>query len=632
MAASLTHRGPDDDGYYNNEAVAFGFRRLAVIDLDTGAQPLCANDERIVGMFNGEIYNYVELRRQLVGRGYVFRTESDTEVMLNAYQEYGLDFVAKLRGMFAIAIWDGRSRQVVICRDRIGKKPLFYSTSGNQFAFASELTALYAWGRLGPKIDPISVDHYLSLLCVPAPRTILQNAFKLPPAHLLVVDTTNGSTDLRRYWRPSYRPDYSLSPDQHAERLRETLSEAVRLRLRSDVPLGVFLSGGIDSTIVAGLVSRMVTGGRSFSMGFSDPRFDESQCAARTARRFGLQHHEEHIAPDSIGPGDLLAMLNYLDEPLGDSSFVPTFQVAAMARRHVTVALSGDGGDELFAGYSSYGVLGRLNQLAGVPGGILRAAALLSGNAAADVAALSSAAAGRLWRLQKAFAVAAMPEAARAARLRSYFWDADKERLGVGEFRDAVRSADATCESWLGREWDVHDDCEDPIARSMASEFATTLVDDLLVKVDRASMAVSLEVRCPLLDHEVVEVAAAIPMRYKRRGERGKMVLKAACADLLPDEVAHGKKRGFELSFGDWFTRRPWRDFLCDALSPESVGRLGLFKPREVVKLRDQLIADPEATTSPLSAYQQRNRVWLLMVLHLWHDRLRRSAGAMVTR
>jgi len=630
MTAALVHRGPDAVGLYQDKGVALGFRRLAIIDLDTGNQPLAAADPRVVGMLNGEIYNYQELQAELEGRGYTFATRSDTEVMLNAYLEYGADFVQHLRGMFAIALWDGRVQRLLLARDRLGKKPLFYAISNGTLAFASELTALCHWPQLSNNLNRTALSHYLSLLCVPAPHSMLAGAQKLPPAHIATFAQGDGNLRTTRYWRAQVQAETKLSLGEHSERLRATINDAVRLRLRADVPVGVFLSGGIDSTVVAGIAASNQPGLRSFCVGFDDPRFDESAGAEKTAQGAGLSHTTERIAPCSLSPEDLLSILTFADEPMGDSSFVPTSQVASMARKHVTVALSGDGGDELFGGYSIYRAFETLSALARAPAPLLRIAARVGAGAGAVLSRLGAPAAHRLWQLHKATAAAALPRSHWSAQLLSYFPDIDKESLLAPPWQP-VTPGERT-DTFLAEHFNSLN-ATDPLSRFMLLGLETTMVDDILVKVDRASMASSLEVRCPLLDHKVVEAAMTIPMRLKRHRGATKLILKHACHDVLPTHVLAGKKRGFEFSFGNWFTSGVWRDFLCDVLSADNLARHQIFDVNNALQLRDALINDPDARSLPYSAYQLRHRVWLMLVFQLWLDRLhRRPWGSALPR
>jgi asparagine synthase (glutamine-hydrolysing) len=616
MASYLVHRGPDDDGFLLDGPAALGFRRLQIIDLETGHQPLANEDETAWIIFNGEVYNFVELREELRKLGHVFRTQSDTEVIVHAYESYGLDFVQHLRGMFALALWDKNKQRLVLARDRIGKKPLFYSVRNGQLAFASEIKALLAWPHLNRTINPEALHDYLSFLCVPSPDSIFEGVHKLPPAHILVADR-DGSVSVKRYWRVSPQPDRSKSLDFYAEGLREVLAEAVRLRLRSDVPLGAFLSGGIDSTIVAGLMSREVNPVRTFSIGFPDKRFDETSYARLAATSFGTVHTEETVDADSLTPDELTKLVWHMDEPFADSSFIPTYWVSRMARKHVTVALSGDGGDELFAGYPMFRYFQILNRLHALPSLVRNTGKYSAGLSGDLVRGLAPALSERLRRVQKAFEVSSLDPNHQTLALVTYFEEDGKRQLYSSEWRNNMngyRSNERVLQQEGG------DLTGEPLVNFMVREIETGMVDDILVKVDRASMACSLEVRSPLLDQTVVEYAMNIPTEYKLSGGAHKIVLKRACRDLLPEQIVNRGKQGFELPFAQWFQSDPWRSFLMDMLSEERIQTQGIFDARAVIELRDNLLADPEAKSLPISAYQLRHRVWMLFAFQLWYD------------
>jgi asparagine synthase (glutamine-hydrolysing) len=614
MAETLVHRGPDEDGYLADGPVAFGFRRLSIIDLQTGQQPVSNEDGSIWCMLNGEIYAYAELRDALIAQGHVFRTHSDTEVIVHAYEQYGLDFVRHLRGMFAVAVWDRDANRVVLARDRVGKKPLFYARRGNELAFASELKALFQWPALAPTLCPAAVHDFLSFLYIPSPRSILQDVHKLPPGHLLVADVLRDSIEIQPYWTPEPRPDRTVPYPAYREELQEVMEDAVRVRLRSDVPLGALLSGGIDSSVVVGLASRHVDRLRTFSIGFQDPRFDESQYARLAAERFNTLHTEEIVDADTLTPEELERLVWFMDEPFGDSSFIPTYWVCRVARKAVTVALSGDGGDELFAGYTRYRHMELLRRLANLPAPLARAGAGAFDGLRKGLQALPATMADRLRQMDKALALSRQPESDRIFSLLTYFDEPGKSELYSPEWRERVNGH--TSASTFERGYSQGE--LEPLVRLMLRDFQVSLVDDALVKVDRASMACSLEVRCPFLDQRVVEFAMRVPPEHKLKGRTQKFIVKDAFSGLLPREVIEHRKQGFEVPFAQWFQREPWRSFLIDVLSEAEIRRRGLFDPAAVIKLRDLFLRDPEARTAPISAYQLRHRVWALFVLHLW--------------
>jgi asparagine synthase (glutamine-hydrolysing) len=614
MASLLAHRGPDDEGLMHDGPVAFGFRRLSIIDLDGGHQPVGNETETIWTMLNGEIYNFVELRNHLQQQGHRFRTKSDTEVIVHAYESYGLDFVQRLRGMFAIALWDSERKRVVLARDRIGKKPLFWSVRNGQLAFASEIKALLPWPGLDRTLDPEAIHDYLSFLSVPAPKSIFKTVHKLLPAHLLIADTNTGQVQTKRYWQVQPQPDRSKPRSYFVEGLRELLEESVRLRLRSDVPVGALLSGGLDSTAVVGLITRQPTAGavKTFSMGFQDAAFDETYYARLAARAFGTEHIEETVTPISVELLERIAW--FLDEPFADSSAIPTYQVSRIARQHVTVALSGDGGDELFAGYPRYRYARWLGYLAHLPGTFRGCLNLLTRNAGRLLSTRQSAAAETLRRFTKALDLSGLPESQRRIALLSYYEEADKRRLYDSEFTQQLNGYSSLDNSRLGRFCNGGD----PVAAFMAHDLETNLADDSLVKVDRMSMACSLEIRCPLLDHKLVEFAATIPVDLKLRGTDTKIIFKEALADVLPAEIVNRGKWGFAVPFGNWFRSGEWRELLDHCLSIESIRRRGIFNPTVVDELRHAILSDGSSPNLGISVHQIWHRVWMLIMFELW--------------
>jgi len=616
MASCLVHRGPDETGYLVDGPVAFGFRRLRIIDLETGHQPVPNEQAKIWAMFNGEIYNFVELRHELQTRGHQFRTQSDTEVIVHAYESFGLDFAQRLRGMFAIALWDSQRRRLILVRDRIGKKPLFYSVRHDQLVFASEIKALLPWPGLDRTLDPEAIHDYLSFLYVPAPKSIFKQVRKLLPAHLLVANTETGHLQITRYWQLQSRPDRGKSRRYFVEGLRSHLEESVHLRLRSDVPLGAFLSGGLDSTAVVGLMSReqMSEPVKTFSMGFQDVRFDETHYARLAAKAFDTNHTEEVVEPISV---DLMQRLAwFLDEPFADSSAIPMYQISRLARQHVTVALSGDGGDELFAGYPRYQYVRWLRYLARIPKPIRIGVSWLSQRGSQMLAPGWSSAGKTLRRLGKALHLSHLPESQRTLALLSYYEDGDKRALYAPDF--AVQLNGYSSSSFFTDRMAQFAGDGDPIVAFMAQDLETNLVDDALVKVDRMSMACSLEMRCPFLDHKLVEFAATIPPELKLQGTRTKLILKEALADILPTEIAHRGKSGFAVPFGAWFKLNEWRTLLNDCLSREAVRHRGIFNPKGVDDIRQQLLSENAAQKLEISTHQLWHRTWLLFMFELW--------------
>ena len=621
MASTLKHRGPDDEGAMKEGPVAFGFRRLSIIDLETGHQPISNDMGTVWAMFNGEIYNFGELRAELEREGYHFRTKSDTEVILRAYECYSLDFINHLRGMFAIALWDAKQERLVLARDRVGKKPLFYGINRKQLAFASEIKALRVWPRLDRTIDAVALNEYLGVLYVPAPHSIFAGARKLPAGHLLIADCRRGEYVIERYWRASPVPDYTKSLDYYAEGLREVLGEAVHMRLRSDVPLGAFLSGGVDSTIIVGLMAKEVSPVQTFSIGFRDKRFDESAYARTAAREFGTQHYEETVDSTDVSPDELQSLVWHMDEPFGDSSFIPTYWVSKIARKNVTVALSGDGGDELFGGYTRYRLFQILRRLNVLPNVCKLAGRTLTAQLRTLPAQLSPGISERLRQAQKAFELSALNEDQQIEALETYFDVQSKSQIysqawsaHLNEYHSNQNVIPAN-----GFPKGVARD-DEALVKFMVRDLETSMIDDGLVKVDRSSMACSLEVRSPFLDQRVIEFAMKIPPQFKLKNGAQKIVLKKAFKDMLPSAIATRGKQGFEVPFAHWFQRKSWRALLLDMLCADRLRRQGVFNPSKVVKLRDEVLLDPEARYSQVSSYQLRHRVWALLMFQMWYE------------
>jgi asparagine synthase (glutamine-hydrolysing) len=614
MTEAQHHRGPDDGGEWSDGLCALGHRRLAIIDLsEAGRQPLANEDGTVWITFNGEIYNFQALRRELEGLGHRFRTRTDTEVIVHAYEQWGTDCVKRLRGMFAFGVWDGRHRRLLLARDRVGKKPLFYTQRPDRFLFASELQGLLAAPDVPRDVNPAAIDAYLSWGYVPPPQTAFQGIFKLPPAHVLTLDLAPDGPvlNVERYWSLAYRPKLRISDTEAVEALRETLTEAVRLRMVSDVPLGAFLSGGIDSSIVVGLMAGLADQPvRTFSIGFEDAAYNELDHARRVAERWGTDHHEFVVQPDALAILPQLA--RHYGEPYADSSAVPTYYVSQLTRRHVTVALNGDGGDESFAGYERY----RANRLAGqisrFPGN--RRLALLAAHAlpvSADVK-------HPLRRARRFLLEAHRPMSERYAAWLTFFGEEAKSFLYSREMRAVL--AEQQPDVWLETLFDETHGL-DPVDAAMAVDVQSYLPHDLLVKVDVTSMANSLEARSPFLDHEVMELAARLPAHLKLRRGQSKYLLKRAFADLLPPENVRRRKMGFGVPVGQWF-RGPFRDLLCDALLSERSLARGYFQPGELARTVHQHLERQADHSFPL---------WSLLMLELWHremvDRRPEPAG-----
>ena len=545
MNDTLSHRGPDDAGVYVAPNVGLGHRRLSIIDVAGGHQPISNEDGSVWVLLNGEIYNYSELRQRLLSRGHRFSTHSDTEAIVHLYEDLGESCFSELRGMFAIALWDARERKLVLARDRVGKKPLFWGKAGNRFFFGSELKALLAPRELPRAMDPEAVCDYFSLGYIPAPKTVYKSIRKVLPGHYLVI-SAKGVQD-SRYWDISFANVENKTEEQWCELIRHDLCEATRIRLMSEVPLGAFLSGGVDSSSIVAMMShaskQAVT---TCSIGFEEEEFNESDYARQIARQFGTNHHEEIVRPSAVEVFDKLAW--HFDEPFADSSAIPTYYVSAMARRHVTVALGGDGGDENFAGYRRYYFDRYENRLRGaVPSAVRKT---VFGPLGKHYPALAWA--PRVFRAKATFQSLSRSPLEGYFNSISIFRPDEKLRLLTHDFRQSLKGYDTIS---VLRDYYDRADTQDPLSRIQYVDIKTYLTDDILTKVDRASMAVSLEVRAPLLDHKLMERAASIPASFKLRNTNGKYILKKALEPLLPNDILYRKKQGFAIPLKTWFRR-----------------------------------------------------------------------------
>jgi asparagine synthase (glutamine-hydrolysing) len=612
MMDRLVHRGPDDSGDFHDDHAALGFRRLAIIDLTGGRQPLANENGTVWTVFNGEIYNYLALRRRLEAKGHVLRSSGDTEILVHLYEDMGTGMFSMLRGMFALAIWDSRRRTLVMARDRLGQKPLVYCLDNGRLFFASELKALLALpeSAVARRLDPIALDHYLSYGYVPHPRTILEGISKLPPAHYAVWH--EGVLSVDRYWQPDWNLERNRPVEEDIEELRSVLGDAVREQMISDVPLGAFLSGGIDSTIIAGLMQQ--ASGRSvktFAIGFTDPLYDETRYAELAAKHLGTEHRTFIVEPKAWETLPHLAW--HFDEPFADSSALPTWYVSRETRREVTVALTGDAGDELFGGYDRYRALGLTDLFQRLPAHSRR----LIGGAMERFLPASTRSKSRLHKLKRLFEHINLPAEDRylgwmttfgeAARLALY-GDSQLDLLALtaSELSDPSEADPsalmATAFATANR--------RDPITRAMISDIVTYLPGDLLVKVDLASMAHSLECRGPFLDHRVVELAVAMPLTRKLqiRSGRSKVVLKEAFADLLPSEIKTRPKMGFGVPISRWLREELSREVQGVLLDRVCLGR-GLFRPEAIEGLVAEHLAGKR---------EHSHRLWALLMLELW--------------
>ncbi len=610
MAVALRHRGPDDEGLWTDNHAGLAHRRLAIIDLGNGRQPMHSASGRTVVCFNGEIYNFRELRKELEGRGCQFRTDCDTEVLLQLYETFGPDMLARLVGMFAFAIYDRPRRRLFLARDRLGQKPLFYFWSHGSLAFASELQALRLAPGFPQTVRTQSVHDFLTCQYVPAPWTIYEGVLKLPPGSSLTVDA--GQTvapEPRPYWRPDFSRKTNLSPRDAALRLRELLTEAVRLRLVADVPLGAFLSGGTDSTVIVGLMAGLMERPvQTFTIGFEEAKYDERAFAAAAARRFGTEHHEQVVGTRDFEV--VRRLVRHCGEPYSDASILPTFMLSRFTRGSVTVALSGDAADELFAGYYRYTVMRHARAFDLFPHGLRRplAAGLLR--------MLPPKTEERTWRgrLRRLAELFGSPRETRYLDLISRFPEALKATVYGPALRDAACApTDARFTALIAAAT-----AADPTEKIAELDLGTYLPDDILTKVDIASMACSLEVRSPFLDHRVVEFAASLPWGYKQgRGGSRKRILKLACADLLPPAVAGRAKMGFGVPLARWF-RGDWLPLLREVLLDPAVDRRGFFSTQGMEKLIS-------AHTGNQADFSYA--LWALLLFELWCQEFTGQAG-----
>jgi asparagine synthase (glutamine-hydrolysing) len=545
MTQTIIHRGPDDEGIYTGAGIAFGFRRLSIIDLAGGHQPLANEDETVWVMLNGEIYNYPELREELATRGHVFRTHSDTEVIAHLYEEVGEKCFERLRGMFAIAIWDARRKTMLLARDRVGKKPLFYAEDSEQVTFASELKALLTSPHVSREMDLTALSDYFSLGYVPAPKTIYRAVRKIPPGHYKVF-SAQGSRQAA-YWDLSFANTQECSEEDWCNQLRHELGEATRVRLLSDVPLGAFLSGGVDSSAVVAMMTKfMQRSVTTCSIGFDEQEFSELPHSREVAQHFRTDHHTQVVRPDALAIVSKLAW--HFDEPFADSSAIPTYYVSKVAREHVTVALGGDGGDENFAGYRRYAFDRVENRLRGLcPAGIRSRVFGPLGRWYPGVAW-----APRIFRAKATFQSLSRSPLEGYFNSISLFRPDEKPQLLSQDVLKTLAGYDSI--DVLRSHYD-RADTRDPLSKIQYVDIKTYLPDDILAKVDRASMAVSLEVRAPLLDHKLMELAARIPSSLKLRRMNGKYIFKKALQGVVPQETLTRRKQGFVIPLNRWFRK-----------------------------------------------------------------------------
>ena len=602
MCERMTHRGPDSEGLMTATGVALGMRRLAIIDLQTGEQPATSEDGQISVILNGEIYNYRELRARLEREGHRFRSESDTEVLPHLYEEHGTGMVSHLNGMFAFALWDARRRRLFIARDRFGEKPLYWGVFDRTFLFASEPKVLLAHPSVQPTLNLDALRQYLSFDYIPAPHSIYQGIHKLTAAHTLTVE--DGRVDVKPYWCLSYKKRQPVPTEEEAaHELRNLLEDSVRMRLVADVPLGVLLSGGVDSSAVAAMAVRASSEAvKTFSISFAESSFDESAYARAVAKFLGTDHHEERLSVD-LAANLVSEIGSWMDEPFSDPSLVPTFLLSRFTRKHVTVALGGDGGDELFAGYQMYAGHNLARTYARLPlvlrraiiEPIVRRLPVKTKNLSFDF------------------------KARRFVKGMNYD-EVTRHHVWFGSFTPDEQAELLTPATQAASDGDIYrearrlleEDCDadNTTERMQSLDTRLYLAEDILTKVDRASMAVSLEVRAPFLDPRVAEYAASLPVNYKLRGRTTKYILKRAVGDILPPFVTRRGKKGFGVPVAEWLKGR-LRPLARDLLSRDRIRKAGLFNADYVQRLQDE---HEQGTAN------HRKLLWTLLMFELWHE------------
>ena len=602
MCRVIKHRGPDDQGVMLNDGVALGMRRLSIIDLAGGHQPISGEDDQVTIVFNGEIYNFLELKHHLQSRGHVFKTDSDTEAIVHGYEEYGASCVDRLRGMFAFAIWDNKAKQLFIARDRVGKKPLYYTTTPDgTFVFGSELKTLLQHPSVSRQTDPEALDAYLTLGYVPDPLSIFRGIYKLPPGHHLTF--SKGEVRIAQYWDFQFSVAETRSENEYLEELLQLLDESVRLRLVSDVPLGAFLSGGIDSSTVVALMARhMGQPVKTFSIGFHEDSYNELEFARLTAKKYGTDHHEFFVTPEICSIIDELAW--HFDEPFADSSAIPTYMVSKLAREHVTVVLSGDGGDELFAGYTRYLVHQGRSAFSHMPG-LLRKGLMRPLSSRLPHGTL-----GRNFIHN-----ISLDPIDRYLDSVSIFSRLNKQSLYTDGFQEQLRDGD-----WVTKcfhKLAARVGTGNPLDRLLYLDSKTYLPGDIMTKVDRMSMAVSLEARAPLLDHKLIDFVTQIPASMKLAGNETKHILKRAVSDLVPGEILNRPKQGFGVPVQEWINQQ-LRERMHEILSDSRTRERGYVKSSYLEVLLDEHERGRRDHSSGL---------WALLMLELWHRQFVDESG-----
>jgi len=602
MNNCIVHRGPDEDGFFVNENVALAMRRLAIIDLKGGQQPIFNQKKSSVIVFNGEIYNFQELKKDLESRGHAFSTNCDTEVIVHLYDEYGADCVQHLRGMFAFAIWDFQDKSLFLARDRVGKKPVLYSHQANgDLIFGSEFTALLSHPSVGREVDFEAIDSYLSYLCVPAPQTAFKQIRKLEPAHWL--RWKDGKIETRRYWQPDFSKKIKISEEEAIEETTRILREATKMRLISEVPLGAFLSGGVDSSTVVALMAQEDSKPvKTFSIGFEEQDFSELKYAKRVAEHVGAEYNEFIVRPNALEV--LPVLVEHYGEPYADSSAIPTYYVSKETRKFVTVALNGDGGDESFAGYERHAAM-RIAEMYHRFPKIFRELLI---EKPVNLFPTSELKRSRFRDAKRFLQAASLPRTERYFRWMSTFNRDAKRELYTREFNEAVAAQNPSA---FMDKWFATANGSGILDATLLTDQMTYLPNDLLVKVDIASMANSLEARSPFLDHKVIEFAASLPEKLKMQRFETKSLLKKVAARLVPREVIYRRKMGFGVPIGNWF-RGEMKDFVRGILLSEKSLKRGIARSEMIEKYVNEHTNGERDHTF---------QVWTLLMLELWFQR-----------
>ena len=611
MCRKMEHRGPDDEGVYigpqsmvysSGANVGLGHRRLSIIDLSpAGHQPMCNEDKTVWIVMNGEIYNFLELKEGLIKKGHCFKSKTDTEVILHLYEEKGMDCVKDLRGMFAFAIWDEKQASLMLARDRLGKKPLLYTFVNNKLIFASEFKALLTHPEVSKDIDFAAMHHYLTYLCIPGPLTMFKNIKKLPPAHIMMCK--GGKQEIKKYWELDFSKKIKIAESEALEQLNVLLEDAVKIRLISDVPLGVLLSGGVDSSCITGLMERLQGKGvHTFSIGFNEDQFNELPYAQIVANRFKTDHHYYCVTPDVM---DVLPeLIDHYGEPFADSSALPTYYACKISRRNVKVVLNGDGGDEVFAGYRRH-LAANYAEIYGSAARLVNRSPLgMFFNIFPD----RPTAANSPGNIRRFLSAVELDRAHRYMRWIGFFDEDSKQALYTDELRSKTKGANSCI--FLQKLFDEAKDL-DSIDSALYIDIFFGLQNDLLVKMDIASMANSLETRSPLLDHKLMEFSASLPSSFKIRNSTLKYIFKKSLKGFIPDKILQRQKRGFAVPVDKWFREDLKNHLISIILSSKAINR-GYFKADVIKRMIEKHISRKEN-------YGQH--LWGLLVLELWHRR-----------